>query len=125
MGLIAFAFEREPTARFIELGYEIHRGHAGWVPPLRVELEAQLSPDFPFYARPGNGHRRFLAVAGGKTVARVMATVDRAVAERGRRPEGAIGFFEAFPDAAAAEDLLLSPWSGCGRSTASDASAGR
>jgi hypothetical protein len=107
MGLIAFAFEREPTARFIELGYEIHRGHAGWVPPLRVELEAQLSPDFPFYARPGNGHRRFLAVAGGKTVARVMATVDRAVQSEGAAPEGAIGFFEAFPDAAAAEDLLL------------------
>jgi hypothetical protein len=107
MGLMAFSFEAEPSARFLELGYEVRRDDAGRVPPLRQELAAQLSPDFPFYTRPGNAHRRFLALAGGKAVARVMATVDRAAQSDDGMVEGAVGFFESFPDAAAAEDVLL------------------
>ena len=78
MGLLSFTFEREHTTRFIDLGYELYRGDPRWVPALRKDLEAQLSPAFPFYAQPGNDHRRFLALAGGRVVARAMATVNTA-----------------------------------------------
>ncbi|HEU0108851.1 MAG TPA: hypothetical protein VFT38_21895 [Vicinamibacteria bacterium] len=106
MGLVTFTFEREATARFIDLGYDLYRGDPGWVPPLRVELQAQLSPAFPFYARSGNDHRRFLALAGGHAVARVMATVNGARRGEDGAAEGAVGLFEAARDDAAAEDVL-------------------
>lgn len=106
MGLKAFTFEREATARFVDLGYELYRTDRRWVPPLRAELQAQLSPGFPFYSRPGNHHRRFLALAGGRAVARVMATVDGALAGGNGEVAGAVGFFEAAHDDAAAADVL-------------------
>jgi hypothetical protein len=106
MGLVTFTFEREATARFIDLGYDLYRGDPGWVPPLRVELEAQLSPTFPFYARPGNDHRRFLAMSRGRAVARVMATVNGALRGEDGAAEGAVGFFEAAHDDGAAADVV-------------------
>jgi hypothetical protein len=106
MGLEAFTFEREPTARFIEMGYELYREDPGWVPPLRRDLEAQLSPGFSFYTRPGNDHRRFLARAGGRVMARAAATVNDALRDAQGARLGAVGFFEAEDDYAAAADVL-------------------
>jgi len=106
MGLKTFTFEPEPTARFLELGYELYRADPGWVPPLRRDLEAQLSPRFHFYARPGNDHRRFLAEAGGRVVARAVATVNGALRNRDGTQVGAVGFFEAADDYAAAAEVL-------------------
>jgi hypothetical protein len=106
MGLTAFTFEREPTARFLELGYELYRDEPGFVPPLRREIEAQLSPRFRFYNRVPNDHRRFLAHAGGRVVARAMATVDAARRDEGGALVGAVGFFESVDDYAAASEVL-------------------
>ena len=106
MGLKTFTFERGPTARFIELGYDLYRADPGWIPPFRRELEAQLLPSFRFYARPGNDHRRFLAEAGGRVVARAVATVNGALKNRDGTLVGAVGFFEAADDYAAAAEVL-------------------
>jgi hypothetical protein len=106
MGLTTFTFEGEPTARFVDLGYELYRDDPRWIPPLRSDLEAQLSPRFPFYSRPGNDHRRFLAQAGGRSLARAMASVNGALRDPDGAPVGAVGFFEAADDYAAAADVL-------------------
>lgn len=106
MGLKSFTFEREPTARFVDFAYELYRGDPVWVPPLRGETLSQLSPRFAFYARPGNDHRRFLALAGGRVVARVAATVNGALKDSDGGPVGAVGFFEAADDYAATEEVL-------------------
>ena len=106
MGLKSFTFERDLTARFVEFPYELYRHDAGWVPPLRSETEGQLHPRFPFYGRPGSDHRRFLAVAGERVVARVAASVDGALPYEDGAPVGAIGLFEAADDYAAAADVL-------------------
>ena len=105
MGLTTFAFEEGPTARFLEFPYELYRGDPSWVPPLREDVRAQLAASFPFYARAGNHQRRFLAMAGGRVRARVMATVDAAAPREDRTP-GAVGFFEATEDDGAASDVL-------------------
>jgi hypothetical protein len=106
MGVRAFTFEREPTARFIDLGYDLYRDEPGFVPPLRSEIEAQLSPRFPFYNRAHNDHRRFLAQAGGRVVARAMATVDGARRDERGALVGAVGFFESVDDYGGASDVL-------------------
>jgi len=106
MGLLSFTFERAHTTRFIDLGYELYRDDPRFVPALRKDLEAQLSPAFPFHAQPGNDHRRFLALAGGRVVARAMASVNTALRNGDAAPIGAVGFFEAADDYAAAEEVL-------------------
>jgi hypothetical protein len=106
VGLTAFTFERGPTAEFVDLAYRLHRGQSFLVPPLRKEILSQLAPAFPFYARPGNDHRRFLARAGGRVVARAMASVDDARRDASGALVGAIGFFETEDDYAAAADVL-------------------
>jgi hypothetical protein len=106
MGLVSFTFDREHTTRFVDFGYELYRHDPRQIPALRKDLEAQLSPAFPFYAQPGNDHRRFLALAGGRVVARAMASVNTALRNGDRAPVGAVGFFEAVDDYAAAEEVL-------------------
>jgi len=106
MELRTFRFDGPSTQAFIGLGYDLYRQHRAWIPPCRKELETQLSPAFPFYGRRGNDHRRFLAFAGGKPVARCLASVNRELRDRDGTPVGAIGFFEAADDYAAAEAVL-------------------
>ncbi|MCM2255785.1 MAG: hypothetical protein NDJ94_08955 [Vicinamibacteria bacterium] len=106
MGVRAFGFEPESTDAFVRLGYEIYRGDRAFVPPLERELRRWLAPSFPFYGRPGHRHRRFLAVANGRAVARALATVHPGLRARDGTPVGAIGLFESTPDAAAANDVL-------------------
>jgi hypothetical protein len=106
MGLTSFTFETEPTERFVEFPYALHRHDRAWVPPLRGEVHALLAPGFAFHGRPGNDHRRFLAVAGGRVRARVVASVDASAPLEEGAPVGAVGLFEAENDYAAAAEVL-------------------
>ncbi|HET9315471.1 MAG TPA: hypothetical protein VFQ51_07755, partial [Vicinamibacteria bacterium] len=106
MGLTAFTFEREPSELFLELGYDLYRGEAGFVPPLRSDVRAQLSPRFGFHGLASSDHRRFLVRARGRVLARAMATVDGARRDEAGRLVGAVGFFESVDDYAAAADVL-------------------
>lgn len=106
MAVRAFTFDRPSTDLFIRLGYDVNRHDPAWIPPLRTELEAQLAPELPFHSRPGNDHRRFLALAGGRPLARCLASVNRDLADRDGTPVGAIGFFESENEYAAAGDVL-------------------
>lgn len=106
MAVKAFTFDMPLTDHFVRLGYELYRDDPGWIPPLRKDLAAQLSPAFSFYGKAGNDHRRFLAIAGGKPVARVLASVNAQLDDSDGTAVGALGFFEADDDRAAVEDVL-------------------
>ncbi len=106
MAITSFDFEPSLREAFINLGYDLYRGDRRWIPPLRAELLRQLSPEFPFYSRPGNRCRHFLATAGGKTRGRVAAMVNSALKDRDGTPVGTVGFFESIEDYEVTRDLL-------------------
>jgi hypothetical protein len=105
MELRAFRFDPTLSEEFLAFGYDLYRDDPRWIPPLRDDLASQLSPAFPFYSRPGNDHRRFLALQGAKPVARALASVSRDLRDREGSRIGAIGFFEA-RDSVAGESVL-------------------
>ena len=107
---------RADTRAFIELAYRLNKGDPSWVPPLRSEVEATISPK-------KNGwfsHARaqlFLAEAGGTVTGRISAHIDELAQkqppEQGFGPgAGQWGMIEAEDQAtahaliAAAEDWL-------------------
>jgi hypothetical protein len=102
----AFTFDPVLTDAFVALGQELYRGDTGWVPPLERELRRQLAPSFTFYGRPGHEHRRFLALANGRPVARALASVHPGLRDDDGTPVGAVGLFESVPDFPAAEEVL-------------------
>lgn len=106
MGLKAFTFDTGLTDAFVALGYDLYRDDPSFVPPLEAALRAQLEPWFPFYGRVGHQHCRFLALAGGRPVARALASVHPGLHDRDGTPVGAVGFFESVDDYAAAGDVL-------------------
>jgi hypothetical protein len=106
MAIISFDFDRTLQEKFLDLGYDLYRGDRSWIAPLRSELRRQLAPEFPFYSRPGNGCRHFLATAGGKVLGRVSAMVNAELRDRDGTPLGTVGFFECVEDCAIAAELL-------------------
>jgi hypothetical protein len=106
MGVKEFTFDPSLTDAFVAFGEELYRDDAAWVPPLAAEVRRQLDPSFAFYGRPGHDHRRFLAFAGGRPVARAMASVHPGLRDRDGTPVGAVGFFESTPDDGAAGEVL-------------------
>jgi hypothetical protein len=106
MGLKEFTFDLSLTDAFVSLGEELYRGDAGWVAPSRAEVRRQLAPSFPFHGKPGHEHRRFLASARGRPVARALASVHPGLRDRDGTPVGAVGFFESTPDDGAAGEVL-------------------
>ena len=92
---------------FVALPWAIHARHPLWVPPLRSQDKALLTPGkHPFW----NAARRelFLAMRGNEIAGRIAAIVDdKANAYAGERC-GAIGFFECQQDKEAAFALFAS-----------------
>ncbi len=97
------------TRDFIELAYRLNRGDPNWVPPLRSEVAATISPK-------KNGWfshaelQLFLAERDGRTVGRISAHIDRLALEmppeQGFGPgTGFFGMFEA-EDAVTARALI-------------------
>ncbi len=106
MAIKHFSFDPLLTDSFVRLGYNLYRGDSHWIPPGEKELFAQFSPQFPFYQKPGNSHRHFLATTGGTEVGRVSALVNRDLRDKDGTPVGTIGFFECVNDSAVAGDLM-------------------
>lgn len=106
MAIHEFTFDHELTQRFVRFGYQVYRGDRHWVPPLEDDVFSQLAPEFPFYGRPGNAHRHFLATAGGRVRGRISATVNRDLKDCEGMPVGCLGFFESENDPTVAQDLL-------------------
>lgn len=106
MAIKEFLFDPALTDSFVSFGYNLYRGDPLWIPPLRREVCAQLSPAFPFYQKPGNSHRHFLATAGRGVVGRVTAMVNKDLKDKDGKPVGTIGFFESIDDYEVVKELL-------------------
>jgi hypothetical protein len=106
MGVKAFTFDASLTDAFLRLGDDLYRGDPRWIPPDAAALRWQLGPSFPFHGHAGHDHRRFLALLGGRPVARALASIHPGLRDADGTPVGAIGFFESAPDYPAAADVL-------------------
>jgi GNAT superfamily N-acetyltransferase len=91
---------RRDLERFIALPYALHRGDAGWAPPLRRDVRAQLSPKNPFFRHAEAAH--FLAERDGAVAGRITAISNRAHEAAHGDGAGFFGFFEAVDDPAVA-----------------------
>ena len=95
---------RRDLERFIAFPFALHRGDAGWAPPLRRDVRTQLSPKNPFFRHAEAAH--FLAERDGNVAGRITATWNRAHdAAHGDRA-GFFGFFESVDDSGVASALF-------------------
>ncbi|MBI4428379.1 MAG: hypothetical protein HY562_04605 [Ignavibacteriales bacterium] len=106
MAIIEFSFNPSLLRQFVQFAYEIYKNDAAWIPPLKQEVYAQLSPQFPFYQNAKNSHRHFLARDGAVTLGRASAFVNSNLRDNSGEPIGTIGFFECVQDIRIAHDLL-------------------
>lgn len=106
MPIKEFTFDTSLTRAFIEFGYGHYREDSVWIPPLKKDLYAQLSPEYSFYRVQGNHHRHFLATANNKIVGRVTAFVNKELKDKDGVQTGEVGFFECIDDFNVARDLL-------------------
>ena len=90
---------------FVALPWAVHARHPLWVPPLRAQDKALLTPGkHPFW----NAARRelFLAVRGNEIAGRIAAIVDDNHNAYARERCGVFGFFECRNDRPAAHALF-------------------
>jgi hypothetical protein len=82
---------------FVELPFRLHASQPVWIPPLRVEQHAYLSPRLnPFFA---DGEAQLLlARRGGRVVGRMSAHVDHAFNRYHDRRWGLFGFLDTEDD---------------------------
>ena len=91
--------------RFIEFPYQLYRGDAHWIAPLRMAQKDILNTErHPFYKT--SDVEMFLARRDGRVVGRVMAILNRAHNEFHNERAGFFGFFEVENDEQAAGALL-------------------
>jgi len=95
---------RADRKAFVELPWAIYRNDPAWVPPLKDEVRALITPD----RNPWFEHARaklWLAERGGEPVGRISAQVDDLVLEHMGEGTGQWGMFEAL-DGEAASALI-------------------
>ncbi|MBI5565730.1 MAG: hypothetical protein HY870_12620 [Chloroflexi bacterium] len=67
---------RSHLRRFVDLPYRLYRGHAQWVPPLRMDVELMLNKvKHPFYEHSDADF--FIAVRDGRDVGRIAVLENR------------------------------------------------
>ena len=92
---------RAERKAFVDFAWDVYRGDPAWVPPLKAEVHALLTPG----KNPWFEHARamlWLATRGGRTVGRISAQVDDLVLEHMGAGTGQWGMFEALDGEAAA-----------------------
>ena len=91
--------------RFVEFPYQLYRGDAHWIAPLRMAQKDILNTKrHPFYKT--SDVEMFLARRDGRVVGRIMAILNRAHNEFHNERAGFFGFFEVENDEQAAGALL-------------------
>ena len=106
MRLTSFRFDASLVREFIAFGRTLYLDDSRWIPPFRRTVARQLSPGYPFYNRPGNDHRHFLAYEGAQVVGRASAMVNAAIRDEDGTAVGLVGFFECVDDPIVATVLL-------------------
>ncbi len=96
---------RRALAEFLELPYRLYAGDPYWVPPLRLAQKQLLDTrKHPFWAHAEL--QCFLARAGGRTVGRVAAVLDRSHVRHHGEEAGFFGFLEVVNSQDVAAALL-------------------
>jgi hypothetical protein len=91
--------------QFLELPYQLYKGHPHWVPQLRMAQKDILNTKkHPFYKT--SDVEKFLAFRGDKVVGRIMAIFNRAHNDFHRERAGFFGFFEIENDFEVAKKLF-------------------
>ncbi|MCL2122598.1 MAG: hypothetical protein FWH34_00765 [Desulfovibrionaceae bacterium] len=90
---------------FLDLPYDVHRGHPLWVPPLRQQERDLLTPGRHPFWNDAEGIL-FLALRGDTPVGRIAAFADRKANAYAQQTIGAWGFFECLNDMLAAHALF-------------------
>jgi len=107
--VIAPVSDKADLKAFVDLPWALYADDPNWVPPLKAEVYALLTPGKnPFHEHAE--HRYFLARRGGTVTGRISAHIDRLAlampAEQGMGPgTGNFGLFEA-ADAESAAALI-------------------
>ncbi len=97
---------RDELGRFITLPWRLYAGDPYWVPPLKSQVRALLSPSHPFYRDDAARCQLFLAWRGNRVAGRIAAILNRAHNRFHGDRWGFFGFFECEDDAAAAMELV-------------------
>jgi hypothetical protein len=91
--------------QFVELPYQLYKGHPHWVPQLRMAQKDILNTQkHPFYKT--SDTEMFLALRDGKVVGRIMAILNHAHNQFHQEKTGFFGFFEAENNFATAKQLF-------------------
>lgn len=96
--------DRRGLRAFLRFAESLYHDDPRWVPPLRRDERARLSPSNPFFAHAEA--QLYLARRGREVVGRVAAIVDRWHLERWKDGAGFFGFFESVADDAVAGALF-------------------
>lgn len=105
METIAFTLdEKDSVSEFIEAPWRILKPDALWVPPLKVGVRAELSPQRPFFQH--GTAKAFLVRQNHSVVGRVLASLDRSLWQDPSGKIGHFGYFECIDDTAVAGCLL-------------------
>jgi GNAT superfamily N-acetyltransferase len=97
---------KKDRARFVDLAFKIYKGDPGWVPMLREDIAAYLSPETNGFIANGP-FSVLLAERAGAAVARVMAGIDeKSNRIRGVR-NGWFSLFECLPGEEEAARVLM------------------
>ena len=99
--VIPLGHARTERKRFIDVAFALYREDRVWVPPLRLDLMAQLDPrKNPFFAHAEVRH--WVATRDGRDVGRIAGIVNRLHQEVHNERAAHFGFFEAADEATAA-----------------------
>jgi phage anti-repressor protein len=96
---------KSQVRRFIEIPFRLYQGLPQWVPPILIDLKAQMNPDkHPFYDHSGADF--FIVQRNGQDIGRIAALENKHFNEYHRTREAQFYFFECENDQEAANALF-------------------
>ncbi len=98
----SFLHEGGLLKQFVEFPYTLYSDDFLWVPPFRDNVYAYMADSDPFFQR--GTEQRFLALRGGKVVARAAAIINPTLPQS--PPTGFFGFFDCEDDLEAVRVLM-------------------
>jgi GNAT superfamily N-acetyltransferase len=96
---------RREQREFLNLPWQLYRGDANWIPPLRLDQRGLVGfRSHPFHQAADT--QAFIAVCDGETRGRVLAVVNHAHNRWHKDKLGFFGFFESIDDVAVSTPLM-------------------
>lgn len=98
--------DKKTVEEFIRLPWLIYKDDKNWIPHLKQDIEKVFNPEQNKAHANGKISRWILVDNNNKTIGRIAAFIDYAIANTFKQPTGGIGFFECINDKEAAFKLL-------------------